>query len=97
MNEFDKDPSAVLDYQFDWSSWLTTDETISAAVITITPVPAGLPPVGLTAGTPTINSGIVTVWLSGGLNGSRYIVACKITTNQNRVDERSVFINCFDR
>lgn len=29
-----KDPSATLDYAFDWSDWLATDETISSYTIT---------------------------------------------------------------
>jgi hypothetical protein len=29
-----KDPDAVLDYVFDWSSWLAEGETITAAEVT---------------------------------------------------------------
>ena len=94
MNVYSKDPSAVLDYQFDWSEWLAEDETIQTATITISPSVAET---GLTAGTPAINSGVVTVWLSKGVDTVSYMVACKIVTNANRVDERTMLVKCFNR
>ena len=94
MNVYKKDPDAVLDYQFDWSDWLTTDEVVSSSTITISPVVAT---VGLSAGTPTVNSGVVKVWLSNGVTGANYTVACEIVTNQSRTDERSILIQCLDR
>jgi len=89
MNTYIKDPSAKLDYIFDWSDWLAASETILSAVITA--------PTGITAGTGIINSGQVLTWITGGTAGTRYIIACKITTNAERIDERSIIIDCQNR
>ena len=87
---FNKDPDAVLDYAFDWSSWLATGETISTRTITVQS--------GLTQpSTDTESSGVVTVWLSGGTPGTDYDVACKIETSASRTDERTITIKCKNR
>ena len=87
---FNKDPDAVLDYAFDWSSWLSAGETISTRTITVG--------TGLTQpSTDTESSGVVTVWLSGGAAGNDYDVACKIETSASRTDERTITIRCINR
>lgn len=93
---FTKDPSALLDYVFDWSAWLGSGETIASTVIT---VPTGLT-LDLTAPHTsgyTATTTAVTVWLSGGTAGSYYSPACKITTSAGRVDERSITVQVQDR
>lgn len=88
-----KDPDAVLDYVFDWKAntngsdtsvadWLASGETISSYTVTVS--------AGLTKDSDSQASGKVTVWLSGGTNGSDYTMACKITTSAGRIDERTV-------
>ena len=84
-----KDPQAVLDYVFDWSDWLQDGETISSLVVTVG--------AGITKDSNSESAGIVTIWLSGGTHGSDYLVACKITTNLERTDERTMNIRCRDR
>lgn len=86
---FEKDPSAILDYAFDWSDWLESGETISSHTITVD--------TGLTTDSDSESSGVVTIWLSGGTHGVDYIVACKISTSHSRTDERSVNIRCRER
>jgi hypothetical protein len=81
---YTKDPDAVLDYAFDWSSWLATGETISSHTITVE--------TGLTKDSDSESSGVVTVWLSGGTADEEYDVACKIVTNASRTDERTMTI-----
>ena len=81
---FKKDPSAILDYAFDWSTWLATGETISSHVVTADS--------GLTKDSDSESDGIVTAWLSGGTAGTNYNVACKIVTSDSRTEERSVTI-----
>lgn len=77
-----KDPLAVLPYQFDWTAWLSTNETISSAVITV--------PSGITLSqAASVNGGLVTFWLSGGTTGGAYLIACEIVTSQGRTDSRS--------
>lgn len=86
-----KDPDATLKYKFDWSDWLATGETIISQVITAE--------TGITAdsGTITDSSTTVTVELSGGTAGGVYDVACKITTNDGQIDERTMKITCRQR
>lgn len=90
-NVFVKDPDATLKYKFDWSSWLAMGETISSQVITAE--------TGITAdsGTITDSSTTVTVELSGGTAGNYYDVACKITTSDSQIDERTIKIQCRHR
>ena len=84
-----KDPSAVLDYVFDWTEWLATGETIANHTITAD--------TGITADSSTEDAGKVTVWLSGGTAGINYKVACKIATSAGRTDERTIWIKVTDR
>ena len=84
-----KDPSAVLDYVFDWTGWLATGETITDYTITAD--------TGITVDSPTEDDGKVTVWLSGGTAGINYKVACKITTSAGRTDERTIWIKVVER
>lgn len=88
-NTFIKDPSAVLDYVFDWSDWLATGEVISSHVITVD--------TGLTKDSSSEASGVVTVWLSGGTAGENYKVACLVTTSAGRTDERTIWIKVTNR
>ena len=84
-----KDPSAVLDYAFDWTGWLAAGETITDHTITAD--------TGITVDSSTESDGKVTVWLSGGTAGKNYKVACKITTSAGRTDERTLWIRVVDR
>lgn len=86
---FDKDPSAVLDYAVDWSSWLEAGESISSHVITAES--------GITKDSDSESGGVVTIWLSGGTAETSYVVACKITTDKGRTEERSIRIRCKER
>jgi hypothetical protein len=90
-SQFIKDPAAVLDYKFDWSSWLEAGETISTRTVT-----AGA---GLTKDSDSITDAgeSVTVWLSGGTAGQFYTVVCRIVTSLARTDERSLVILCRNR
>lgn len=83
--DFVKDPQAVLDYVFPWSVWLAEGEEITAHTVTAS--------AGLTVDSSSVGvGGDVTVWLSGGTAGMCYSVACRITTNAGRTDERTMTI-----
>ena len=84
-----KDPSAVLDYAFDWTGWLAAGETITDHTITAD--------TGITVDSSTESDGKVTVWLSGGTAGINYKVACLITTTAGRTDERTLWIKVVER
>jgi hypothetical protein len=84
-----KDPSAVLDFVFDWTEWLATGETITDHTITAD--------TGITVDSSTESDGKVTVWLSGGTAGVNYKVACLVETSAGRTDERTLWIKVVDR
>lgn len=77
---FRKDPSAVLDYVWDWSAWLAGD-TITSHTVTAAD--------GITVDSSTVAGGAVTVWLSGGTARQTYEVTCRIVTAGGRTDERT--------
>jgi len=98
--KFIKDPSAVLDYKYDWaaltngtgsSDWLAAGETIATRTVTVE--------TGITKDSDAITDAntSVTVWLSGGTAGTEYTVACLIVTSAGRTDERSILIQVEDR
>ena len=84
-----KDPSAILDYGFDWVDWLDGD-TISTSSWSVSPV-------GLTASPNTKTSTTTTVWLSGGAVGSTYQVTNTIVTAVGRTDQRTLLVAIQDR
>ena len=87
---FRKDPDATLDYAFDWATdWLEDSEIISSHIITIT--------TGLTKDSDSELNGVITIWVSGGTVDEEYYVACKITTDLGRIDERTIRIQCVER
>jgi hypothetical protein len=83
--KFTKDPSALLDYAIDWTDWLETTDTISSAVWTV--------PTGLVLEDQTETEFVASAWLSGGVVGTKYNVACLITTTAGRLDERTFTIS----
>lgn len=85
----DKDPSAVLDYVFDFSPWLPSGDTISTATWTV--------PSGITKLSESNTTTTATVWLSGGTARTIYRIVCRFTTANGRTDERSIDINVTDR
>jgi hypothetical protein len=89
MPTYIKDPDAVLDYGFDWSSWLATGETISTSTWTV--------PTGITKDSSSNSTTKTTVWLSGGTVGQTYEIVNRIVTSASRTDERTVTILVLQR
>ncbi len=92
MAVFPHDPDSDLDYSFDWSSWLASDEAISSANWSVEP----------TEGAPLIHSSssagaIQGVKVKGGKPGFRYRLACQIETDTGRVGERSLSVRIMER
>lgn len=85
-----KDPDAVLDYTMDWSEWLETGDTITGT-------PTWTVPTGLTKASQSNTTTAATAWISGGVAGMNYLVACKIVTAGGRTDERSFRVKCVNR
>ena len=86
---FTKGPDEILDYTFNWTDYLATGETIAGFVIAAD--------TGITSGTESQASGVVTYWLTGGTACTTYKVACKIVTSVGRTAERTVTVWVIDR
>lgn len=84
-----KDPDAVLDWRWDWSQWLQSGEQIIDSEIVVSP--------GLTLDSHSHTLASATAWLSGGSAGVPYLVTNRITTNQGRIDDRSITIRVTNR
>lgn len=85
MRKFVKDPSAVLDYTWEWADFLAEGEAIeSKAIIQSADV--------LTVDSQANDDNTVTAWLSGGEVGERVFVTCRIVTDQGRTDDRSIYV-----
>jgi hypothetical protein len=79
-----KDPSARLDYTWDWRPWLAKiDDTASTATVVI---PEGLTAVNATV----IDDGLVTQRVEGGVVGETYKMVCRITTAGGQIDEKTI-------
>lgn len=77
-----KDPSAVISYGFDFTSWLGT-ETILTSVWTV--------PAGITKDSDSKTNTTTTIVLSGGTTGQTYVITNTITT-ASRTEERSMYV-----
>lgn len=104
-----KDPDAVLDYSFDWTLWMCGDDMITGLVTIATGSlvvdstlivselgsegdPDAVPPVE-----PVPASHITTAVVSGGTPGATEQVTHRITTEQGRIDDRTMFFKVKER
>lgn len=87
---YKKDPSATLDYTFDWTAYLTPlGDVISTATFTLD--------TGLTKVSQTVTGMTATVFVSGGTAGQKLSVSCRITTLGGRTDERTIVLQIVNR
>lgn len=85
-----KQPADLLDYDIDFTRWLTEDDTITTAVVTVSPADE------LTAQSVFVDSPIVKVWLTGGVDGSTYTVTVTASTAGGRIKETDFRIRVRD-
>lgn len=94
-----KDPDANLPYGIKWADWLLHEgTTIESFEWT---VPEGLEKgdeyledgvsKGVSPGT-TVEDSVTIVWLSGGIDKSKYLCTCRISTPDGKRDERSILV-----
>jgi hypothetical protein len=80
MTEFKRDPSAIKDYGFDWTSWLSSGDTILSSVWS-----AGT----CVASASAVSSNTTMTFIGGGTAGESYRVTNRIITTQGRTEEKS--------
>jgi len=79
-------PGAILDYGFNWSSWLQAGETIVSSTWTIDPT--------LVLSSSQNVSGVTSTFVNGGTLGSVYTLINTVTTSNGRVDSRALILSC---
>lgn len=80
-------PGADLDYSVDWSLWLDDGEVVVTSSWAATS--------GITlARQALIDGNLTTTFAAGGVEGQNYILTNTITTNQNRIDSRTITLRC---
>ncbi len=87
-----KDPDATLDYEFDWSDWLTPlADTIASVEFVLSD--------GLTSVSESHTTTTATIFVSGGVEDETETVTCRITTNSTppRIDDRTLFLKISPR
>jgi len=82
LGTFTKQPNEVLDYDIDYTSWLSETDFVVSDITTVDGV-------GLVIDSSiVINSGTkLKIWLSGGTDGATYKITARVTTSDARVKE----------
>lgn len=80
---FSQDPADVLDYTWNWATWLG-DDTIASFLISASS--------GITVGQTAASDTAVTAWLSGGTAETSYTITCRITTALGRTKDVTITI-----
>lgn len=88
----EKAPADRLDYPLDFSKWITDDDTILSVESSIDLTETG----GLNVDSALVESPVVTVWLSGGINTHSYVVSVTIQTQAGRIKEEKFKIRVRD-
>lgn len=76
-----KRPADELDYDVDFSKWLTDDDVITTAVAEVSPTGE------VAVESVQITSQVVKVWLTGGVDEKSYAVLVTVATSGGRVKE----------
>ena len=85
MTPFIQDPNAVLDYPFDWSTYLGGDDTIQTSTFVADS--------GVVVESDAILNPLTTVvWLSGGTKGKRYSITNHVLTVGGREDDWTIYV-----
>ena len=87
---YKKDPSAILDYTFDWEPYLTPIADTIASVTFV--FDTALTKVSQSSTTTT-----ATAFMSGGTLGEKHNLTCRIITAGGRTDDRSVTLSIVER
>lgn len=85
LGNVQKQPADTLDYDVDFGKWLPDDDEILTVVATATTIDGEATP--LVIDSVQVASPIVKVWLSGGTDGSGYVVTVTIATAGGRIKE----------
>lgn len=80
LGNFTKQPVDVIDYDIDYSQWLTAGDNVESSIVSVVPE-------GLLVDSIFINDPKIKIWVSGGLNGANYKLTVTTTTADGRVKQ----------
>lgn len=86
----EKDPNEVLDYDIDWSARFLSSEQISTSVWTLVEGDVVL-------GVEEYTTNLTKVWLSAGSVGQICKIRNRVTTNQGRTMDQTVYVRIKER
>ena len=98
LGKYIKQPAETLDYDIDFSDFLTDGDTLSVSGNPPAPNPLNVTvsPVGLTLGPTFAIGSTIKQWLSGGTDGIKYKVTITASTNAGRVKQVEFVVNVKD-
>jgi hypothetical protein len=85
-----KQPVERVDYDIDYSEWLTTNDNVESVVVTVFPDESVMTPVPhdrLHVLTAVVIDPIIKLWIEGGRNGVTYKVSLTMTTADGRIKQ----------
>lgn len=80
LGSFNKQPVEVVDYDLDYTDWLTAGDNVASSVVTVDIVT-------LTIDMVLINDPRVKIWVSGGTDKITYKLTVTTTTDEGRVKQ----------
>lgn len=80
IGNFVKQPADVVDYDIDYSEWLTDGDNVESATVDVTPE-------GLTVESIFVADPKLKIWVSGGVNGITYKLTVTTTTADGRIKQ----------
>ena len=83
-----QDPNDITDWGCDWTDWLKDSEVILTSVWTL--------PTGLTNTAETLTNTTTSVFISGGVIGTKYLISNRVTT-ATRTEDRAMYIICQEK
>lgn len=89
LGSFTKQPVEVVDYDLDYTDWLTAGDNVASAVVTVDIV-------GLTIDSVLINDPRVKIWISGGTDKITYKLTVTTTTDEGRVKQNEFKVKVKD-
>ncbi len=95
LGTFNKQPSEVYDYDFDYAEWLTVGDNLESCVVTVFPDDSAEPD-GLKIETVIVIDPILKIWLKGGKNSTTYKITLTSTTADGRIKEDEIKIKVKD-
>ncbi len=81
LGNFTKQPVDVVDYDIDYSEWLTNGDNLQSATLGVEPATS------LVIDSVFVNDPRIKIWVSGGTNGVTYKLTVTATTTDGRVKQ----------